>query len=571
MLNKKALMGSVSAPPSDEYFKNTVLLLHGDGTNGAQNNTFLDSSTNAFSITRNGNTTQGTFSPFSQTGWSNYFDGSGDWLTVTNTGNYATAFGTGDFTVEFWIYPTASFGTFVNIYDSRGTNDDAVMIRISSGNITYYSFGADNISATAPSINTWSHIALSRVSGSSRLYINGSQVGSTYTDSRNYGNESVISIGGRNNDGANAYTGYISNLRVVNGGGLYSGSTITVPTSPLSTSVSSGTVRLLTCQANRFVDSSSSALAITVNGNTSVQAFSPFAPTAAYSAATNGGSGYFDGTGDYLSTSTSQIIPTGSFTIEAWVYTTSPNSTTKKIVSQGTSGNSGRTDLGIEGSAWWFQIGDDYVNAGTPVLGQWNYVAMTFNGSTLQGYVNGVSQGSISHTGNAQNTTLSIGTNWNNAYWNGYIASLRISNTVRTVTSVPTSPFASDANTSFLCNFTNAGIIDNTAKNDLETVGNAQIDTGTKKFGTGSLEFDGTGDYIWTKASNQDLNVGGGDFTIEGWFYLNSTPSTMGLFQMSNTVGGFAANQTKSKIVLGSPTFHFLRGSIHDFSILELF
>ena len=49
---------------TDPNFNQTVLLLHGDGTNGAQNNTFLDSSTNNFTITRNGNTTQGTFSPF---------------------------------------------------------------------------------------------------------------------------------------------------------------------------------------------------------------------------------------------------------------------------------------------------------------------------------------------------------------------------------------------------------------------------------------------------------------------------------------------------------------------------
>jgi hypothetical protein len=59
---------------TDPNFNQTVLLLHGDGTNGAQNNTFLDSSTNNFTITRNGNTTQGTFSPFSLPNgeWSNY-------------------------------------------------------------------------------------------------------------------------------------------------------------------------------------------------------------------------------------------------------------------------------------------------------------------------------------------------------------------------------------------------------------------------------------------------------------------------------------------------------------------
>ena len=65
----------------DPFFEQTVLLLHGDGTNGAQNNTFLDSSSNNFTITRNGNTTQGTFTPFSLAAgeWSNFFYGNGDY------------------------------------------------------------------------------------------------------------------------------------------------------------------------------------------------------------------------------------------------------------------------------------------------------------------------------------------------------------------------------------------------------------------------------------------------------------------------------------------------------------
>jgi hypothetical protein len=97
----------------DEFFNRVTLLLPGDGTNGAQNNTFLDSSTNNFTITRNGNTTQGTFSPFSQTGWSNYFDGSGDYLSMPTA---SSPIANEDFTIECWYYPISRPANYPTIY-----------------------------------------------------------------------------------------------------------------------------------------------------------------------------------------------------------------------------------------------------------------------------------------------------------------------------------------------------------------------------------------------------------------------------------------------------------------------
>jgi len=546
---------AAATPTADPYFNYTTMLLPGSGTNGAQNNTFLDSSTNAFSITRNGNTTQGTFSPFSVSAseWSNHFDGSGDYLTVAN--NTALKMGTGDFRVEAWIYPTtAAYQTVVCMgrYQSN-----AGVLRVQDDNKVRWYFNDNSVGVTTSNtvtLNAWNHICASRVSNTTKVFINGTEGGS-FSDTSNYDSTYQTVIGGEDQSGSfvNTVYGYLSNVRIVKGSGVTS---VTVPTTPLT--AISGT-SLLTCQSNRFVDNSSNAFTITRNGDTRVQAFSPFAPTAAYSAGTNGGSGYFDGTGDYLQTSTSQVIPTGSFTIEAWVYTTQAISTTKNIVAQGSSGDSGRTALSIEGSAWWFQIGSNYVNAGTPVLGQWNYVAMTYNGSTIQGYVNGVSQGTVSNTNNAQNTTLAIGTDWNNAVWNGYIASVRISNTVRTVTTVPTTPFTNDANTRFLCNFTNAGITDAAAKNDLETVGNAQISTTQSKFGGGSMYFDGTGDYL-TVPSSPNLAFGSGDYTIEFWIYFSSIASNNTVFD-GRTAAASTAQVPCIIYYSGLGWYYFVNGS----------
>ena len=49
---------------TDPDFNLVTALFHFGGSNGAQNYTFLDSSSNSFSVTQAGNTTQGTFSPF---------------------------------------------------------------------------------------------------------------------------------------------------------------------------------------------------------------------------------------------------------------------------------------------------------------------------------------------------------------------------------------------------------------------------------------------------------------------------------------------------------------------------
>jgi hypothetical protein len=78
---------------------------------------------------------------------------------------------------------------------------------------------------------------------------------------------------------------------------------------------------------------------------------------------------------------------------------------------------------------------------------------------------------------------------------------------------------------SLLLNYTNAGITDATAKNVLETVGNAQISTTQSRFGGSSIYFDGTGDYL-TIAGNANLWLGAGDFTVEFWVYSPTPPST---------------------------------------------
>jgi len=577
------LLGAVSSAAAavDEFFNRVTLLLPGNGTNGAQNNTFLDSSTNNFTITRNGNTTQGTFSPFSQTGWSFY----GGSASNNNVGIYLNgesdfAFGTGDFTIEMWVN-LASKSPGQIIYDSRpdGTQGlyPTIFVDGSTNKLKFFVNNTDRITQNSTfTYNAWHHVVVTRTGTNTKMFVNGIQEGSTYTDSNNYINGALRPFTG---DGvtptppSNSYgiTGYISNLRVVKGSGPYqsAGSSITVPTSPLTPVTN--TV-LLTAQSNRFVDTNTQVSAKTINtfNSPTIQAFSPFAPTAAYSAATVGGSGYFDGSGDYLTYTTPSTVVrewwVNDFTVEAWIY---PTTLTGWDYLDG--GNRISTVIGnasptATNNFWSFgpintgavklyyfngSAGISVTSTETVKVNQWNHIAFTktSGGATL--FVNGVGTTTTALNGTPQSGStfpLTVG-QINNTSCNGYISGVRILNGTAqysgTTYTIPTAPPTAIANTSFLLNFTNAGITDATAKNDLETVGNAQISTTQSKFGGSSMYFDGTGDYLISSESNI-CNFGLGDFTIEFWLYLNTTSGTQNIIdpRPASTTGAYATLYT---------------------------
>jgi hypothetical protein len=565
--------------PADDYFEYVTMLLPGNGTNGAQNNTFLDSSSNAFSITRNGNTTQGTFAPFGNN-WGNYFDGSGDWLNVAS--NAAFGYGTGDFTIEFWVFPTSATGTQVYLDQRAGSATSAApTIYTISGTIYYYVSGSNRITGGTVTTNQWSHIALCRSGTSTKLFINGVQTGSTYTDSTTYVTAPVRIGDGNDGAGPYPYPGYVSNFRIVKGTALYTAA-FTPPTAPLTAITNTS---LLTCQSNRFIDNSTNAFAITVNGNTSVQRFSPFNPTAPYAAGTDGGSGYFDGSGDNLSiaNNASLYFGTGQFCLEAWVYRTAVGAAYDTIASMYSGGNDG----------WLFSLNsagtylEMWVNPGvgpavtgnqTPITqGQWFHCVTTRDSSNrVRIFVNGKLDGSGVDSTNCTDTApMLIGTHQGfSRNWDGYISNLRlIKGSIPTeyqtssttngaqIFTPPTAPVTAIANTQLLTNFTNAGIIDNAEMNNLETVGNAQISTAQSKFGGASMAFDGSGDAL-TAPPTVNLAMGTGDFTIEMWVYGANSGGTVGgsyprIFQLGaaqtvNTIECYNAAGTMYVEMLGT-------------------
>ena len=552
------LMGAAGAStPKDAQFNYVTMLLHGDGTNGAQNNTFLDSSTNNFTITRNGNTTQGSFSPYGSN-WSNYFDGSTSYLSVPSSS--ALAFGTGDFTVELWVNYYSDTGNYV-LYDGRGTSiltQIGFVIYLAGGTLYAQQGTTPIVTTTSPTANTWHHIAFSRSGSSNKFFVDGTQVGTTVTDSTNYSTAYSVGIGTTlDSSYTSSYdlNGYLSNVRVVKGSAVYT-SNFTPSTTPLT--AISGT-SLLTCQSNRFVDNSTNNFAITATGTPSVQRFNPFGASTAYSTSVIGGSGYFDGAGDYLQTTATQIIPASTtYTIESWIYFTGTYSDYYDIICQGTSGNAARLILFIDITTGQLklQIGANGYSTGVTIIkNQWYHLAVRNNAGTYNIYVNGVSVATGTDSTTPQNTSLIIGAFSTAAeYFPGYISDVRISSTARTIT-VPTAPYTSDANTRFLANMTNAGIYDSAMMNDLETVGNAQISTSVVKYGTGSLYFNGSA-YLF-EPSNQANTLGAGNFTIEAWVYptdVNGTICEKGYGLANGFLFWYQSGQLRIRTYNGSST-----------------
>lgn len=543
---------------ADPNFNQTVLLLHGDGTNGAQNNTFLDSSTNNFTITRNGNTTQGTFSPFSLSNgyWSNFFDGTNDRLTIAD--NAVLRPGTGNFTIEAWVYRAVA-GAAHTIFAKGASTPTGFVFGITSSDTLRFTNTSSNIDSTGTvAANTWVHVAVVREGTGAnqlKLYINGMQDGQgTVSTDFNQTEEARI---GENRGATDDFNGYISNFRYVVGSAIYTAgfTPSTLPLTTTSQGAVSSEVELLTCQSNRFVDNSTNGFTVTPVNNTRVTPFSPFAPSAAYSAGTNGGSGYFDGTGDYLSIADDAALRfgTGNFTIQCWIYRNAAG-VTHTIASKGQASVSG----------WNFAVNSTnvllFVDTTTNIAttdtipaGSWTHVAVVREGTgtnQLKLYINGVESASATvSTDFNQTQKLNIGADRaNSSLMNGYIAGFKyVVGTAETIT-VPTAP---PTGGTALLNFTNAGIFDNTGKNNLETIGDAQIDTAVKKYGTGSIEFDGTGDWL-LMPNNPDQQLGTGNFTIEFWVYLatGDIGSTRGLVAKgTSTTGWLVSLNTTEKVV----------------------
>jgi len=322
--------------------------------------------------------------------------------------------------------------------------------------------------------------------------------------------------------------------------------------------VTEGLVLGLDPQSTRsYVGSGTTWTDLTNRGNNGTLTNGPvFIPGGPFN--NSGGSVYFDGNGDKLSCTPSNL--TGEFTIEGWWYANAFPATT---VLFGNWGGGCLLRLGNEGSELqWYTTGLLSGMRGsigfTLSTGTWYHVAVSRDSSNVhRTFVNGTQIASETNSDSISMSNLCIGSENTSSgttdIWNGYISNFRIVDGTALYTSnftPPTGPLEAIDDT-VLLTCQGGAITDNGPNSHAITVNND-----AKAVTASAFEFDGTSDYAVT-SSNTDFLFGTEEFAIEWWEYFTDGTGYAGHIGVFQYGGG---NDT-AHIWTVSGSFHGYPGS----------
>ena len=519
----------------------TQALITSVGANNAVNNSFDDKSTNDHTITVVGDTNHCGMSPYRPGGYSTYFDGTGDYLKVTDSAEHD--FGTGDFSMEFFWWPVTVTGNSGNIHIMiSAPNNSHNQFIYHESNYWYYQVGGGGAtvipsSTGAATAKTWNHVVLCRSGTTMSIFSNGTRTATVQSSAAVDFSHATI---GRYDSGGYEVDGYVRDMRWLKGSSAYDATqtSITVPTEPLSAITNT---TLLTCHLPYIADGSTTGHSIAVNGDTHTLPFVPY-DDVEYSNATHLGSVHFDGSGDYLHMpQTSLDLGSDDFCVEAWVYTYS-TANQAIIGSYRYADGVGSWNLNINYNSKKLRffirhsggtVIDGQFESGTFPKRQWTHVAVTRDGANLRAFINGKQAGSTNTSLGSSSidnaiTTYRVGiANDNNIPWTGNFTDVRVVKGSSVYTSnftPPTSALSTITNTILHLPMADGGIIDKAqTTNNLKIYGNAKSSTTQTKYLTSSIYLDGTGDYIdIAPAFSQFFDFGTLPFTIEFWMHLTN-------------------------------------------------
>ena len=174
---------------------------------------------------------------------------------ISNSSDYA--FGTNDFTVEAFFKSATSSDGFAGIVSLRNNDiyNNGVNINLTSADtstpLIEFSAGGNFLTYTA-SIDEWYHVAISRTGVTSSFFVNGNLFNEV-ADTLSYENNDLVL--GRYHTTVDGYyfNGVISNVRVINGTGLYTG-TFSIPDVQLSATYSNTKLLIASQEMNPTAD-----------------------------------------------------------------------------------------------------------------------------------------------------------------------------------------------------------------------------------------------------------------------------------------------------------------------------
>ena len=464
------------------------------------------------------------YTPISPSGGSTIFDGNDDYLTVASSSNFAL--GTGDFTIEMWVYFTntslegGSNQRIFSLHNSSGNAVDKLQICIddgsyrTNGDLFLYS-NSDQGYLGEDLRSAWHHIAIVRSSGTLKFYLDGNEKFSAVnTNSYSPNSGSPTPIIGSRGDKAD-YNGRVSNLRMVVGTAVYT-SNFTPSLTPLT--AISGT-QLLTCQnsTGSITDASSNNHTITANGNVAANTSKPFVdyinvPDSDLTAITNtkllaftekdgnditAGSTRFDGTNDQLQVSSTNIINSlANFTVEAWAFFDIESPTDEQNILEFNTGTriifgrrktaSGLNAIYVYSAA----TSDLFTNnaAHDIIYNRWVHLAWVKEGQNFRMYIDGKnvagnnnnSATNMAATPSASLITIGMNSDGNERM-DGYLSNVRVSSTARYSADFarPTAAFTSDSDTILLTCQNSTGSITDASSNNYTISANGGVSANT--------------------------------------------------------------------------------------------
>lgn len=420
----------------------------------ARNSGFKDDSTNNVPMVKNGGTISARFSPFgvpqqtTASVGSAYFD-----VDVTKRllvpSDQAFVFGTGDFTIEAWIYPGVAVNggsdprdraIFGGVFSGLTATSCLLCLEDNTNKLSLYSRSGtrlNSLSTVYP--NAWSHVACSRNNGTVRLFINGQASGTftNYTTDFSYQGQMAIGKDESTSYPSRAFSGYISDLRVVKGTAIYT-SNFAPPTDPLS--VVTGTSLLMKFNNLSVSDKINGHLA-TYWSSTSTTS------TGVSSVVTKNGSSsiYFNGAANTDLVTIAPAPPGGAespidfgiadFTIEFWINFSTFGANTRifdygrstlanNSVYIGTNAAATSATVSITSNGTSFDIANNVTLSAGSTTGTWRHMALTRNGNTFRTFSNGALISTFTSTSaifatNSRSMTIGNGLR-------GYIDDLRV-------------------------------------------------------------------------------------------------------------------------------------------------